>query len=126
MSAKRTLVIGLVTAAALAPASALAKNGDIQRAGTCTKNSTTKIKLKLDNGRIETEFQVDQNRNGIKWTVKLRRNGTLAATANPTTHAPSGSFTVRRTLGNGPGPDTISGRATSPSGEVCTARATMP
>ncbi len=42
-----------------------------------------------------------------------------------TTRSPSGSFSVRRLLADGAGRDVVSARAVSPSGEVCTARATF-
>lgn len=90
--------------------------------GTCTGRSSAKLKVKPDDGRLETEFEVDQNRNGVRWRVTLRRNGALAVTTRATTRAPSGSFSVERRLADRPGTDTISARATSPSGEVCTAR----
>jgi hypothetical protein len=123
----RTLLISLAVAAvaAVAPAAALSKDGDVRRVGTCTGNATTKIKLSPENGRIETEFEVDQNRNGVTWRVVIRRNGNVAVRTTATTRPPSGSFEVRRLLANGPGPDTIAARATSPGGQVCTARATI-
>ncbi len=126
MSTTRILAAGIVgTLAALSPAAALAKDGDVRSKGTCSKSSTAKLKLKADGSRIETEFEVDQNRNGRRWTVTLRRNGTLAASTKATTKAPSGSFTVRRLLTNGSGADVVTAKAVSPSGEVCTARATL-
>jgi hypothetical protein len=126
MTTTRSLIIALAAAAtALAPASAFAKDGDVRVNGTCTASSTAKLKLSPENGRIETEFEVDQNRNGVRWQVTLRRNGVLAASTSAITQPPSGSFEVRRLLTNGPGADTITARATSPSGEVCTARATI-
>jgi hypothetical protein len=117
----------VVAAAALIAVTAVAfgKDGDVRRTGTCTGNATTKIKLSPENGRIETEFEVDQNRNGVTWDVVLRRNGNVAVRTTATTQPPSGSFEVRRLLANGPGSDTISARATSPGGQVCTARATI-
>jgi hypothetical protein len=93
--------------------------------GTCTGRSRAKLKVKPDDGRLETEFEVDQNRNGVRWRVTLRRNGAVAVTTRATTRAPSGSFSVERRLANRAGSDTISARATSPSGEVCTARVTI-
>jgi hypothetical protein len=126
MPTTRSLAIAGATAAlAMIPATALAKDGDVISRGSCTKASTSKLKLRPDNGRIQTEFEVDQNVNGVAWKVALRRNGVLAASTTATTQAPSGSFTVRRLLTNGPGTDTISARATSPSGEVCTATASI-
>ena len=62
--------------------------------GACTKNSTAKLKLSREDGRIEVEFEVDQNRNGVPWKVTLRRNGSLVASTTATTHAPSGSFSA--------------------------------
>ena len=64
--------------------------------GTCTANSSAKIKLSPENGRIETEFEVDQNRNGVTWNVVLRRNGNVVVRTTATTRAPSGSFELRR------------------------------
>jgi hypothetical protein len=116
------VAIGLaVAAASIAPTAALAKDGDVRRAGSCTKGSAAKIKLSPENGRIETEFEVDQNRSGVRWRVVVRRNGKVVTSTKATTGGRSGSFTVRRLLGNG----TISARATSPSGEVCTASASI-
>lgn len=126
MSPTRTVAVGLITAAAaLAPASALAKDGDVRTRGTCSKSSTAKLKLSPENGRIETELEVDQNRSGVRWSVTLKRNGARVASTRATTRAPSGSFTVRRLLTGTSGADTVTARAVSPSGEVCTARATI-
>lgn len=93
--------------------------------GTCTGNSTAKLKVKPDDGRLETEFEVDQNRSGVTWKVRIHRTGHLAVKKNATTKAPSGSFSVERRLTNGSGADRISARATSPSGQVCTASVTV-
>jgi hypothetical protein len=118
-----TVALLLAAAGALAPA-AFARHGgsDAKRvAGHCTGRSTSFLKVKPDNGRLDTEFEVDQNRNGVRWKVTLRRNGRLATSTRATTQAPSGSFSVERRLGNAAGTDRIAARATSPSGEVCTA-----
>lgn len=127
MAPQRILSLCLIcAAAALLPSAAVAKGGDgVRVSGTCTKSSSAKLKLKLDDARIETEFEVDQNRNGVRWSVTLRRNGALSVSTNATTRAPSGSFSVNRRLANGAGADTITARAVSPSGEVCTARARL-
>ena len=124
MTPKRILICLVLAFAALAPV-ALANDADVRRPGTCTGASSSKIKLSPENGRIEAEFEVDQNRNGVRWHVTMRRNGKRAVSTNATTHRPSGSFEVRRVLGSRRGPDTIAARAKSPAGEVCTARATI-
>ena len=128
MGTKTIAVVSLALAAlvaALAAGPAVAKDGDILRAGTCTGATTSKLKLSPENGRIEVEFEVDQNRNGVRWTVTLRRNGNRIARLTRTTRPPSGSFEARVVAGNRPGADASRARATSPSGEVCTARATF-
>lgn len=86
----RTPVVGLAAAAALLalPATALAKDGDVRERGTCSGSASATLKLSPDDGRIETEVEVDQNRNGVRWIVSIRRNGRVAATARATTRAP--------------------------------------
>lgn len=123
---KRVLKIGIATClVALVPltATAMANDDDVERQGTCTGSTSAELKLSPENGRIETEFEVDQNRNGVTWRVVLRHNGAVAARTQGTTGGRSGSFEVRRVLANGAGADTVTARAVSPSGEVCTASA---
>ena len=98
---------------------------EIRVAGACTGSSRAKLKVKRDRGRLKTEFEVDQNVNGVAWDVEISRNGTVVVETTRRTRAPSGSFSVERRLTNGAGPDTISAKATSPAGEVCTATATI-
>ncbi len=111
-----------ISCAALAVAPlASAKDGDgVRVRGICTQSSTAKLKVSREDGGIEAEFEVDQNRNGVPWKVTLRRNGSLVASTTATTHAPSGSFSLRRVLSGAHG--TIVAAATR-SGERCTARA---
>jgi hypothetical protein len=97
------------------------KDGDKIARGTCTKASTSKLKLSDEDGRIEVELEVDQNRNGVRWTVLLRRPSGVIVRTTRVTRAPSGSFEFRRVVANQPGVDRISARATSPGGEVCAA-----
>lgn len=123
---KRTSMIGMVisfVALVSLTATATANDADVRKAGSCTGNTSAKIKLSPEDGRIETEFEVDQNRTGVTWKVVLRRNGEVAARTQATTKGPSGSFEIRRVLADGQGADSISARAVSPSGEVCTASA---
>jgi hypothetical protein len=104
---------------------ASAKDGDVRVAGTCKGASASKLKLSAENGRIEVEFEVDQNRNGVRWIVGVSQNGRKRFAGTRVTKAPSGSFTARLIAPNTAGPDRFSARATSPSGEVCTAQATF-
>lgn len=143
-----TIALGLAVAAlGLSPAVALAKHGaddgaaqagddkgglrddrnrDGKRVtGTCTDGSTVKLKAKPDDGRLEVEFEVDQNRNDVRWKVRGRRNGKLVIKTSAVTKAPSGSFSVERRIADPAGSDRIAVRATSPSGEVCKAALTI-
>jgi hypothetical protein len=83
------------------------------------------LKLSEEDGRIEVEFEVDQNRNGVRWTVSLTQNGSRIARMTRVTKGPSGSFEARVVAANRAGADRFTARATSRSGEVCTARATF-
>lgn len=114
----------MVVSGAALPASAA--SGDVVKRGTCTQGSEWKLKLSPDNGRIETEFEVDSNKVGQTWTVKVFRNGGRVVSTTAVTKAPSGSFTVRRLLANPAGVDTIRAVATNPvTGEVCRGSASV-
>ena len=82
----------------------------------------SKLKLSRRTEATEVEFEVDQNRNGVHWRVVLFHNGTQVGSRLRVTRAPSGSFDARFVAG---GSDRFVARATSPTGETCTARASM-
>src|SRR5688572_27587065 len=119
----RLLPVAVVTFV-LVPAT-FAKDGDVLVQGTCTGPSSSKLKLSEEDGRIEVEFEVDQNRNGVRWTVTLRRPATLLVRTTRVTRGPSGSFELRRVVGNRAGSDRLIARGTRSSGEVCRAAATF-
>ena len=125
---KRTILLTVVSVTALAllalGSPAFAKDGDVLVRGTCTGQSASKLKLSAENGRIEVEFEVDQNRNGVRWNVVLTRNGARVAQLARVTRSPSGSFEARRVIANSAGADVV--RATAHrAGETCSARATF-
>ena len=126
---KRSAVLTAALTAALAllalgAGPAFAKDGDVLVRGTCTGASTAKLKLSAENGRIEVDLEVDQNRNGVPWKVVLTRNGAKVAQLTRVTRAPSGSFEARRLVADGAGTDVIRATATR-NGERCSARATF-
>jgi hypothetical protein len=116
------LVAGLVVIASTATAAGAKGDPGVIKRGKCTAASTWKLKAKNDDGRIETEFEVDQNRVGKRWRVTIVRNGSRVFTGIRRTVAPSGSFEVSRMLANAVGTDHIvaTARALS-SGERCRA-----
>ena len=117
-------VAALAVALTAAPAGS-AKDGDVRVRGTCTKSSTSKLKLSEEDGRIEVEFEVDQNRTGVRWNVVLIQNGRRIARMTRVTQGRSGSFEARVLAANRVGKDAFRARATSPSREVCTASASF-
>ena len=116
-----TLGVGILATGMLATAPAIAaKSSSVVRTGSCSASSDWKLKVTPDNGRLEVEFEVDQNRNGQTWNVVLKHNGSTFFSGQRTTVAPSGSFSVRKLTSNAAGTDMILGRATNPkTGEVC-------
>jgi hypothetical protein len=112
-----------VAIALVAAPMGVAKDGDVLVRGTCTGATTSKLKLSEENGRIEVEFEVDQNRNGVRWNVTIFQNGNRIARRTKVTSGRSGSFEVRVLAPNTAGADAFRARATRASGEVCNARA---
>lgn len=125
-----TAVVALALGvAAFAPAALAGGSGPsvvVVKAGTCSAHSTSKLKAKLDNGRIETDFEVDQNVVGRNWRVTLYQNGGSVFSGISTTVAPSGSFELRRFLVNAPGTDRIVALGRDlVTGETCIAGLTI-
>ena len=104
--APAAVAITAVLLTTAAPA-AIAKDGDVRREGRCSPSGEWKVKASPENGRIEVEGEVDTNRNGQSWHWSIRHNGSIAATGQRRTVAPSGSFEVRRVLANRGGTDTF-------------------
>lgn len=99
---------------------------DVRVAGTCTLRSSAKLKLSPEDGRVETEFEVDENRVGKTWSVVMNRNGSRVVSRRAVTRAPSGSFEVRAVLNPGSPRTTVTAVARrAATGEVCRARATL-
>jgi hypothetical protein len=122
------LAIAVFAAALLAVPAALASGPDhreVRIQGKCTQQSTSKLKLSREDRGIEVEFEVDQNRNRVPWHVTLRRNGRAIATLRAVTHAPSGSFEIRRVVAGRLGSDRIAAVAIR-NGETCNAAAAAP
>jgi len=113
------LIAGLVVLASTATAAGTKGGRGIVKSGTCSASSTWKLKAKSDDGRIETEFEVDQNRVGKRWRVALVRNGSSVFRGIRTTLAPSGSFSVNRLLAASAGTRIVATAKALTSGETC-------
>ncbi|HEU4571217.1 MAG TPA: hypothetical protein VFR93_00905 [Candidatus Limnocylindrales bacterium] len=97
-----------------------ARDGDVTRTGDCSGRADWKLKGGARDGRIEVEFQVDSNRVGQTWRVRLSDNGDVFFRGKRQTLAPSGSFSVERRTANRAGTDRIVGFARNlASGQTC-------
>ncbi len=102
------------------------KAAAVRVVGTCTDGSTAKLKIKPDDGRVEVEFEVDENRNRSRWGVALKRNGKRIVSRAAITRAPSGSFSVRaRVAARSPRTKIVAVARRAATGEVCRATATL-
>jgi hypothetical protein len=104
---------------------AQAKDGDdreIRKVGQCSAGAVWKLKAKQDDGRLEVELEIDSNRNGQLWRVRIRDNGVRVFRGSRRTHAPSGSLEIERKVANRAGRDRLTAIARNPgSGQRCTA-----
>jgi hypothetical protein len=126
MSIRKSFTLLLATTALLGSsllvaAPAYARGGDgVRKSVTCSRGSIATLKLKASNGAIETEFEVDSNRVGQRWSASLTDNGVVVFNGARTTVAPSGSFTVEKRIPNRAGVDHVVGRAHfAGTGETC-------
>jgi hypothetical protein len=105
---------------------ALAGDNDVRRSGNCSRSSDWKLKLSPEDGRLEVEFEVDQNVNGDTWRVVMHHDGNRFFRGRRTTRPPSGSIEVRRVVDNHAGTDRFTARARNLStDEVCRGRASI-
>jgi len=110
----------IVAVLGVAAGSAAAKDGDVKVSGRCSAGSVWKLKAGARDRGLETEFQVDSNVAGQVWSVRLTDNGTQVFSGQRTTTAPSGAFSVERTIRNQTGTDTIVATASNAAtGETC-------
>jgi hypothetical protein len=105
---KLTVLIALATVVLAPPAVASSqKSPEVLRSGTCSGGGTWKLKGGVDDGLLDIEFEVDQNRNGRRWSVVVTRDGTRVFRGVRITRPPSGSFELSRRFGNPAGRDRI-------------------
>ena len=99
---------------------AFAKTGDVIHKGACSGSSNWKLTLSPENGKIQVEYEVDSNKAGQNWRVKLFENGNRIFRGTKTTQGTSGSFTVRVLANNTAGTDSFKAHALNlGNGETC-------
>jgi hypothetical protein len=116
----RIAMAGVLLFTVAGTTSAFAKSGGVVRTGGCSGSSDWKLKLSPDNGKIEVEYEVDSNKVGQHWRVKLFENGNRIFKGTKTTQGASGSFTVRTLAKNTAGTDSFKAHALNlGNGETC-------
>jgi hypothetical protein len=127
MNVRRTAAALTVTAAALSGVALVAPSANAQggvapkvSSGACATGGW-KLEAKPDDGRLEVEYQLDTNRNGQAWKVRITDNTHLVFSGTRTTKAPSGSFSVNIRPVNRAGTDHLVATATR-NGKTCTGR----
>ena len=121
----RLSVVALVALSVVPISPAQANDRDVIREGNCGRASDWKLKLSPENGRLEVEWEVDQNVVGDTWRFRITDNGTQILAGQRTTTAPSGSFEARTVTANRPGSDNVVATATNlRTGEFCRGTAT--
>ena len=114
------VAIVAVSVLALAALPAAAGGREVIERGQCSGPSDWKLKVKADDGGLELEFEVDQNRNGEVWSVRIFQDGDRIFAGRRTTTAPSGSFEVERRPADRAGTDRFVARARNVgTGERC-------
>jgi hypothetical protein len=125
---KKRIVFALVTAFVFLMPAGIASAGqnDVIREGSCADTSDWKLKVSPEDGRLEVEFEVDQNVSGDRWRVRIRHDGDLVFRGIRTTGGASGSFEVRIVENDTAGSDAFRARARNLStDEVCVGRVTF-
>jgi hypothetical protein len=119
-AATSSIVLALGAVTILPAAASHGGGGGVEQRGNCSGSTDWDLKAKAEDGRIEVEAEIDSNVNGQVWTWRILHNGGVSAKGRSTTHAPSGSFEIRRLLVNSPGTDAIGLRSTNTvTGETC-------
>jgi hypothetical protein len=122
---KLTILAALLLAALLPGVAPARDNPGVIKTGKCSNGANWKLKAKHDDARIDVEFEVDQNVNGRRWNVVLRRDGAVVFRGVRITRPPSGSFEVDRRIADPAGADRIVATARAAAGGTCRAALTV-
>jgi hypothetical protein len=120
---KKVMRLGLVGALALTivgAATAASASVAVERRGSCSTVSDWKLKAKPDDGRFQVEYEVESNRGGEAWNVRILQNGTRVFSGTRITGATSHSFGVKIFRPNTAGTDKFTAKAQNTvTGETC-------
>ena len=103
-----------------------ANDADVIRRGVVQGASDWKLKLSPEDGRIEVEFEVDQNRVGQTWAVRIAQDGDLIFAGRRMTQRPERFVRGSRARAEHGGRDRFRATAANvASGETCVGSATF-
>ena len=119
----RTLAAGAGVAVLMAVGIPVALAGpasaDTEKRGTCSDGARYDYEVEKDDGRFEVSFEVDSNRAGERWRLRLAQDGTRYYSGVGTTDR-EGEVDVERDRSNTAGKDRFRATATNLStGETC-------
>lgn len=130
MSRAGILALGAAALAIVLPSSAGADDGgsrdDVRVTRSCTATSRAELRVRArDHGQLRVDLELRTGRRGATWTVVLVHERRLVLRGDRRTDSSSGSLSVRRTIDDWFGEDTVNARATGPGGELCRVSATV-
>lgn len=125
----RQLVVAVVAALSLCGV-ATAAGGDDDRIeldvrGTCTGKSTSRLRLRGEDGRIRIEFRLDPRPHSGVWHVVVLHERRIVSRVTVRAAGSDGRIELRRTVPDWFGTDAFVLRATGPKNETCRASATV-
>ena len=110
------------TVAAVTPAAYVsAREVEREKEGRGRLGTTWEFNLEKEGKRIDVDLDVEAQRAGQRWDVRLYHNGKRVTKVVRTTDA-EGEFELDRNRPNKKGTDTLRFKATSSSGEVLTGK----
>ncbi len=120
--------IGLLAALSLLLAlagGAYSHDGDeVRVAKSCATSATARLRLRARDSTIRVDFELSSRRPGVLWSLLVLHERRIIFRGSLRTGA-DGDLEVRRTVDDWYGPQTISVRARSASGNVCSVTATI-
>jgi hypothetical protein len=121
---RAAVAVATIAATLFAPSVAQA-NGRAEslRSGECSGLAEWKLKVNPQDRGLEVEYEIDSNRRGQQWRVKIFHGNRLVLREVRSTRGLSGSFTVREVVANSAGGDRFRARAfRMRDGQTCVGR----
>ena len=99
---------------------------DVRVERTCTGTSTVRLRVRArEHDRLRIDLDVRTTRRGARWTVVVVRERRLVLRTTRRTGQTSRAFSIRISIPEWDGRNTVSARAIGPRGEVCRAAAIL-